>query len=213
MPTVAQIENADILTASQAARLLAAIRASERFRDNRAAYPEIDATVKARVGRKFTITGATNASPIVVSAAGHDFEDDELVTVQGVGGNTAANDVWIVEAAASGTFALKGSTGNAAYTSGGESLDLVSQQLSALVDALDEIGDGTVGLKGGSKGVDYSQVRDREALIAEVLDALYDVEDAGAITAVGQRDYAEHLCGACGCKYYSVSCSCGSVYA
>lgn len=213
MPTVAQIENADPITASQAARLLAAIRASQAFRDNRAAYPDVDAKVKARINRRAVITGANNTSPILIIADDHGFEDDELVTVQDVLGNAAANGVWLVTSATPNTFQLTGSTGDGAYTSGGEALDLISQQLSALVDALDEIGDGTVGVKGGRQGVDYSQTRDREALIAEVLDALYDVEDAGAIVAVGQRDYPERFCSSCGCKYYAAVCSCTSVYA
>jgi hypothetical protein len=213
MPTTLQIENADVLTASQALRLLAAIRASEYFRENRAAYPDIDATIKARVNRKKTLSGATNASPIVVTSTAHGFSDDEVITVQGVLGNTAANGVWLIANKTADTFELQGSTGNGAYTSGGEILDLVSQHLSAIADALDLVGDGTVGLKGGSKGVDYSQVRDREALVAEALDALYDVEDAGAIVAVGQRDYPERFCPVCNCKYYTVVCSCVSIYA
>jgi hypothetical protein len=37
------------------------------------------------------ITGATNASPIVITAAGHMFQTGDSVTITGVQGNTAPN--------------------------------------------------------------------------------------------------------------------------
>ena len=66
-----------------------------------------------------TITGATNASPIVVTSQGHGLTVGTRVTVAGVGGNTAANGTFQVTAVTSNTFTLGGSTGNSAYTSGG----------------------------------------------------------------------------------------------
>ena len=65
------------------------------------------------------ITDATNASPIVVTAASHGRSDADIIHVQDILGNTAANDVWEVENSTDDTLELKGSTGNAAYTSGG----------------------------------------------------------------------------------------------
>lgn len=67
------------------------------------------------------ITGATNASPIVVTAVAHGFVNGALVTVTGVLGNTAANGTWLitVDAAKPNEFNLFGSTGNGVYTSGG----------------------------------------------------------------------------------------------
>lgn len=65
------------------------------------------------------ITGATNATPIVVSCAGHGREADDAVSISGVGGNTAANGGWLAGSPAAGSFALTGSSGNAAYSSGG----------------------------------------------------------------------------------------------
>lgn len=72
-------------------------------------------------GLSWTITGATNASPIVVTAAGHSLKDGNLAKIASVGGNTAANGIWIIASSdpAAGTFALTGSTGNGAYTAGG----------------------------------------------------------------------------------------------
>ncbi len=67
-----------------------------------------------------TITNATNATPIVVTCASHGFEDDDIVTVHDVGGNTAANGTYKVANATTNTFELYGSVGNGAYTSGGK---------------------------------------------------------------------------------------------
>lgn len=211
MPTTLQIENADVLTAPQALRLIAAVRASDRYREYVAAYPDVEAVIKAKISRKKTITGATNASPIVVTAVAHGFAVDEVVTVQSVAGNTAANGAWLISAVTADTLTLFGTTGNAAYTSGGEVLDLASQHLAAIVEALDEVGDGTVAVKGGRQGADYSQTRDREALIAEALDLLYSIDsgEGYAIVAYGQRDYADRICHehggtSCGCPRYVV---------
>lgn len=68
-----------------------------------------------------TVTNATNASPIVISQASHGYADGDVVMISGVGGNVAANGVWVVANAASGSFELLGSSGSGAYTSGGAS--------------------------------------------------------------------------------------------
>jgi len=65
------------------------------------------------------VTGATNASPIVVTSASHGLAVGQLVIVASVGGNTAANGTFVVSAVTADTFTLSGSTGNGAYTSGG----------------------------------------------------------------------------------------------
>lgn len=66
------------------------------------------------------ITGATNATPIVITCAGHGYSDGDIVSIFDVGGNTAANGTWQVASAATNTFELLGSVGTAAYTSGGK---------------------------------------------------------------------------------------------
>lgn len=66
------------------------------------------------------ITGATNASPIVLTAVGHGVTSGERISVSGVGGNTAANRDWFdVTASTADTITVLGSVGNANYTSGG----------------------------------------------------------------------------------------------
>lgn len=66
------------------------------------------------------ITAATNASPIVVQSVAHGYTTGDIVTVVGVVGNTAANVTGnTVTVLTADTFELDGTTGNAAYTSGG----------------------------------------------------------------------------------------------
>jgi hypothetical protein len=74
------------------------------------------------------ITGATNASPIVVTSTAHGFANGDVVTISKVGGNTAANGKWTIQNVAANTFELAGSTGNGAYTSGGIAIDLSKDQ-------------------------------------------------------------------------------------
>jgi hypothetical protein len=66
-----------------------------------------------------SITGATNASPIVITATAHGYTTNDLVIIASVGGNTNANNTWQISAVTTNTFSLLGSTGNSAYTSGG----------------------------------------------------------------------------------------------
>lgn len=65
------------------------------------------------------ITGATNATPIVITSNAHSVVTGQGVTVGSVGGNTAANGNFIATYIDANTFSLVGSAGNGAYTSGG----------------------------------------------------------------------------------------------
>lgn len=72
-----------------------------------------------------TITGATNATPIVITtSSAHGFADGDTVVVSGVGGNTAANGTWAITKLTSTTFSLDTSVGSGAYTSGGTATDV-----------------------------------------------------------------------------------------
>lgn len=74
-----------------------------------------------------TITGATAADPVVITAVAHGFDDGDLVTITGVGGMTELNyNRYQVNNAATDTFELQDADGNdidgsgfTAYTSGG----------------------------------------------------------------------------------------------
>jgi hypothetical protein len=72
------------------------------------------------------VTAATNATPIVLTATAHGFTNGDIIVVGGVGGNTAANNIWKASAVAANTITLvsvldgtTNSVGNGAYTSGG----------------------------------------------------------------------------------------------
>lgn len=67
-----------------------------------------------------TITGATNASPIVLTAVGHGITvTGSMARVDAVTGNTAANGIWPVTVVDANHVSLDGSTGNGAYGGGG----------------------------------------------------------------------------------------------
>lgn len=85
-----------------------------------------------------TVSAASNASPIAITtSAAHSFEDNDVVSVSGVGGNTAANGIWAIHVVDSTHFELIGSTGNAAYTTGGSiSQAVVKYSLSDNIPSL-----------------------------------------------------------------------------
>lgn len=72
------------------------------------------------------ITGATNASPIVITDVGHGWSTGQVILSHGVLGNTAANGTWRITVIDVDSYSLDGSTGNAAYTSGGYAFDEAS---------------------------------------------------------------------------------------
>lgn len=83
------------------------------------------------------ITGATNATPIVLTITGHGWTNGDLIFVDGVGGNLAANGVFKVANQAANTVELTrpdgtNVVGSGAYTSGGYAINLT--QLKFLAD-------------------------------------------------------------------------------
>lgn len=70
------------------------------------------------------ITGATNASPIVITSNAHGLANGNIITIQGVTGNTAANGTWQVQGVTTNTFQIKtlggaNTTGNGNFTTTG----------------------------------------------------------------------------------------------
>lgn len=62
------------------------------------------------------ITGATNATPIVVTfAANSGLKSGDRVLITGITGNTGANGEWTLEYVSATTFKLLGSVGNGTY--------------------------------------------------------------------------------------------------
>ncbi len=85
------------------------------------------------------ITGATNASPIVLAIASHGYADGTVLVIAGVGGNTNANGVYYAKATGqdSGHIALYSDStlgdpvpGNSNYTTGGTSVNLILEAFS-----------------------------------------------------------------------------------
>ena len=77
-------------------------------------------TTNTRVKEQFTITAATNLTPITVTTSeAHNLIDGQNAYINSVLGNTGANGNWIVYNVTSTTFELRDSTGTGAYTSGG----------------------------------------------------------------------------------------------
>jgi len=71
------------------------------------------------VGTTGTITDASNATPIVITSNGHSLPDGSFVKVEGVGGNTSANNTWQIKVLDVNRFSLNGSSGTAGYTGNG----------------------------------------------------------------------------------------------
>lgn len=65
------------------------------------------------------VTGATNATPIVITSASHNLATGMRVTIATVGGNTSANGTFVITRVDANSFSLDSSVGNGAYTSGG----------------------------------------------------------------------------------------------
>lgn len=76
-------------------------------------------------GTALAISDATNATPIVITAATNAYTNGDTVYITGVGGNTAANGTWTIAARTSTTFELVSSIGNGTYSSGGTSQKLL----------------------------------------------------------------------------------------
>lgn len=92
-----------------------------------------------QIGAPVTITGATNAAPISVTATAHGYSSGDQVWITSVGGNTNANGGFVITVVDANTFTLDGSSGNAGYTSGGVARKVpATKNLAALLNTLVE---------------------------------------------------------------------------
>lgn len=76
------------------------------------------------------VTGATNATPISIASVSHGLVTGDVITVSGVGGNTAANGTFGITRTDTDNFTLNGSVGNGSYTSGGTWTKVSSGQIT-----------------------------------------------------------------------------------
>ena len=67
-----------------------------------------------------SVTGASDASPIVITSPNNGLVTGETVSVGGVLGNTSANGTFTITVLNANQFQLNGTTGNGTYTGGGE---------------------------------------------------------------------------------------------
>jgi hypothetical protein len=142
---------------------------------------DVDTGVKA-------ITGATTATPIVITATSHGFANGDIVVIFGVGGNTTANGTWKIKNQATNTFELEtlvgalNSVGVGAYTSGGTAIDLT------LSDNLDDVNAGVVATSANLSGktlvnglLDHADLSPAfTAVTGDICEALIYYFDSGA---------------------------------
>lgn len=76
--------------------------------------------------------GATNTTPIVVTVNAHGLSPGDLVTINGVVGNTAANGTWTIANITLNTFELVGSGGGGTYISDGTCTRLSGSRCSLI---------------------------------------------------------------------------------
>lgn len=135
------------------------------------------------------ITGATNATPIVITATSHGFANGDTVIIGGVGGNLSANGKWKVANQAANTFELTryadgtNSVGSAAYTSGGYAVCLGP---SGAGDFLDDFSaarvgsDQTLGTKTVTSGVADAADPTFTSITGATIEAVAVYESTGA---------------------------------
>lgn len=89
-------------------------------------------------GKSGSITGATNANPIVITTSvAHTLNTGDRVTIAGVDGNTAANETWSVTSLTATTFSVP-IAGNGTYTGGGTWTGLVGSAICGIYRLLDD---------------------------------------------------------------------------
>jgi phosphomevalonate kinase len=74
-----------------------------------------------------TITNATNATPIVITSALHEFLTGDTVQVSGIEGNAAANGTFTITKVDKDSFSLNDSVGDGSYSSGGVALPVPTE--------------------------------------------------------------------------------------
>jgi hypothetical protein len=123
VPTEQQMLDAELAAAKAKRKAKVKAEASERILAAWPAWKQDDVALGLDDGKYSAtkaVTGASNASPIVIDCAAHGWKTGDKVTSVSIGGNNAANvsDNLITKINAD-SFSLNSSTGDGAYTSGG----------------------------------------------------------------------------------------------
>ncbi|MFE2879318.1 hypothetical protein ACFXG6_25445 [Streptomyces roseus] len=108
--------------------LTAAQRAQYKNHEHQCMWVQLDSAGHGPL----TVTNASNATPIeVTTSTSHGLLSGDVVVITGVAGNTAANNSaahpeWFVTVTGPTAFTLDGSSGNGAYTGGGQAVHPVT---------------------------------------------------------------------------------------
>lgn len=85
-------------------------------------------TANVAIGVGKVISGATNATPIVITTTtNHGLATGDFVQIHRVSGNVAANGLWQITVLSPTTFSLDTSVGSGAYAGGGTAIPRVGQ--------------------------------------------------------------------------------------
>jgi len=138
---------------------------------------------------ELTITNATNASPIVITtSAAHGYETGDSIFQGGVLGNTAANGTFTITKLSSTTYSLDGTTGNAAYVSGGIAVK------ASLAHGISDNGIAVVHDVGGNTGANGTWKITKSSLVNGTDDKTYKCiaahTSAAANRPITGADYA-----------------------
>ena len=120
-------------------------------------------------------TGAAVAPIVITTVANHLYATNDLVTVSGVTGNTAANGAWTIIVLSPTTFSLTGTTGNGAYAGGGTCSD------NSLTPQFTIPSDGDA-MSASSINVPYQALADRTQYLALRLPSRSDTLTSAAGT-------------------------------
>lgn len=153
----------------------------------------ISDVLRASGDSRGSITGATNAAPIVITSASHGLTTGTRVRITGQQGNTAANGFWYVTSVDSNSFSLDGSVGNGDWlASPSPNLTITEQQKGRA--AVNEV--QTLSISGAASGGSFTLTFDGEesaaidynasaATIEGVLDSMGSVGNGNVSCAGG----------------------------
>lgn len=112
--------SAPVVSGSGTGAIVGTYYAYLRFLDKDGNLSDLSPIAAAYVatGGSGAVAGATNATPVVITSAGHGLVTGDRVKLVGVGGNDV-NDTWDVTVLSADAFSLDGSVGNGDYTGGG----------------------------------------------------------------------------------------------
>lgn len=118
----------DVRSASQMAAASVSVTVGARLDSTDTAGAETVSVGALSNTSVLTITGQSNATPIVITAANHGLQSEDWVDIHGCTPNTAANGRWKITVLSTSTFSLNGSSGNGATSATGDCKRVTDQE-------------------------------------------------------------------------------------